>query len=270
MQESAGKLPAGSGSVKVRVWIAAVDKKKAVQSSAYFDVTVGAAPKKIYITNDDSEDPESPVKSIALSVGETVILKVHANGSELSSYARFSWEALKADGIIKITPSKDTQSAVVTVVSAPSGGKVVKASLIVTNVESAKKAKVSVPVSNELVAVTGLEAEKHISSALEAAVEESLSYSFVCSDGSAVTTDKIKVYVTTTLEEGAGYTVSNNKFKLSGKSSNVSVKYNKNDGSFKLKAKKKTAASTQVRVLIVATHADKTIEVFESGVITIG
>ncbi|MBP5331891.1 MAG: hypothetical protein J6Y89_08585 [Lachnospiraceae bacterium] len=33
---------------------------------------------------------------------------------------------------------------------------------------------------------------------------------------------------------------------------------------------KKTADGTQLRVLVVVTHADKTVEVFESGAITIG
>ena len=42
------------------------------------------------------------------------------------------------------------------------------------------------------------------------------------------------------------------------------------DGAFTLKVPKKTADGTKVRVLIVATHADKTIDVYESGVITIG
>ncbi len=267
-----GNIVVGSGKTPgvVRVWLIAVNKKKAAEESAYFDVTVGTAPKKIYVTKDDAGEAGDAVKTVALSVGESVVFFANANGTALSSYTSFTWEALKDKDCLQITALEDTRCAEIRVISAPEGGKVLNASIQVTNVQSGKKVKIKVPITNSVVSVTGLANEKTLGSAAEEAVEEDLGYSFVCSDGSAVTTDKIKVYVTSATEEGEGYTLSNNKFKLSGKSSSVSVKYNKNDGSFKLKAKKKTAAGTQVRVLIVATHADKTIEVFESGVITIG
>ena len=260
-------VSAGKEAGTVRIWIAAVNKKKAVEASAYFDVNVGIAPKKFYITNDAVGETKGGLKSIALSVGDSVTLYAKDFGGTLSPYACFTWEALKDDGNLIITPSKDTQSAVITIKSAPTGGKTIKASLVVTNVESLKKAKISIPISNEIKSVTGLSEEKNISSALEEAVEEKLSYAFVCSDGGTSTTDKVKVYVTTATEEGTGYTLSNNKFKLTQKSK---VKVSYKNGEFVLKVPKKTANGTKIRILIVATHADKTVSVFESGVITIG
>ena len=260
-------VTAGKTAGTARIWIAAVNKKKAVEASAYFDVVVGVAPKKLYVTKDEAGEAKNAVKSVALSAGDSVTLFANSNGTELSPYARFTWEAIKDDDNLVITPSEDTQSAVITVKSAPSDGKVVKASINVINVESLKKVKVSVPISNEVKSVTGLSAEKNLASALEEKLEETLPYSFVCSDGGSTTTDKIKVYTTTSTEEGTGYTLSNNKFKLTQKSK---IKVSYKNGEFTLKAGKKTANGTKLRVLVVATHADKTVSVFESGVITIG
>ncbi len=263
-------VTAGKTAGIARIWIAAVNKKKAVEDAVFFDVKVGTAPKKLYVTKDDLGEKKDAIKSAALSVGGEVSLFVNADGTELSEFATFTWEALKDNDSIKITPSENTQFASVTVLSGPEDGKIVNASIQITNAETGKKVKVKVPISNSVVSVTGISEAKSLASAAEEAVEEDLPYTFVCSDGSKKTTDKIKVYVTTALEEGKGYSVSNNKFTLSAKSTNVTVKYNKNEGTFKIKAKKKTTAGTKVRVLIAATRADKTVEVFESGVITFG
>ncbi|MBO4415304.1 MAG: hypothetical protein J5824_04895, partial [Lachnospiraceae bacterium] len=99
-------------------------------------------------------------------------------------------------------------------------------------------------------------------------VEKTLDYSFVCHDKASQTTDKVKFFVTSALEEKDGYTLSNNKFKLTKKSAKVKVAYK--NGEVKLTAAKGTPDGTQARILIVVTHADKTVEVFESGVITVG
>lgn len=268
---TAGKMAAGKSYEIVRVWIAAIDKKKAVQSSDFFDVIVGVAPKKLYLTKGSTGEKTAAVKSILLNMGDTEKIFVNADGTALSSYAEFTWEAPKDnDGLLLITPSNGTaQSATIGLNSVPTDGKVKKISVNAVNKESGKKISFSVIVSNSIQNFTGLEQTYQLDSAAENAVEQELAYEAVCA-GSGATTDKIKVYVTTALEEGTGYTLTKNdtKFTQSGSKSKVKVTYK--DGKFNLKAPKKTTDGTKVRVLIVATHADKTIDVFESGVITIG
>ncbi|MBO4415994.1 MAG: hypothetical protein J5824_08460 [Lachnospiraceae bacterium] len=260
-------VTAGKKEGTARIWIAAVDKKKAVQASGYFDVLVGMAPKKIYITKEKGADVKDAVKSVALSTGESVWLYANANGTELSSHAKFTWTATKGADNLEITPSASTQSAKISVKAAPTDGKVIKATVTMMNVESGKKVNCSVMIVNEVVSITGLSTDLTLESALEAAVEKQLDYKFVCADGGETTTDKIKVYTTAALDEGTGYSNNGNKFTISSKSK---IKITYKNSEFKLKAAKKTANGTKCRILVVVTHSDKTIDVFESGVITVG
>ncbi|MBO4416383.1 MAG: hypothetical protein J5824_10455 [Lachnospiraceae bacterium] len=266
-------VAAGKTAGVARIWVAAYNSKaKKIEASGYFDVTVGTAPKKLYLTADSKAEKTSAIKSIMLNMGDTETVFVNADGTGLSSYASFTWEAPKdTDGLLSITPSNGTaQSATIGLNSVPTDGKVKKISVNAINNESGKKVSFSVIISNAVKEVTGLSKTYQLDSAAEAAVEATLDYSLVCYSSTGTTTDKIKVYVTTTLEEGTGYTLTKNntKFTQSGSKSKVKVTYK--DGAFTLKAPKKTTDGTKVRVLIVATHADKTIDVFESGVITIG
>ncbi|MBO4415946.1 MAG: hypothetical protein J5824_08215 [Lachnospiraceae bacterium] len=192
---------------------------------------------------------------------------VNANGTELSPHAKFSWTALKDNDCLEIVPSATTHSATIRVKSAPTDGKVLKASVAVVNVESGKKVTVSIMVENAVTSIKGIDETLELDSAAEAAVEQKLDYTLVCADGSPNTTDKIKVYTTSATEEGTGFTNNGKKFTLSSKSK---IKVTYKNGEFTLKAAKKTTDGTKVRVLVVVTHADKSIEVFESGVITIG
>ncbi|MBP5332034.1 MAG: hypothetical protein J6Y89_09310 [Lachnospiraceae bacterium] len=265
--DNAVVVTAGKKEGTARIWIAAVDKKKAVQASGYFDVLVGMAPKKIYITKEKGADVKAAVKSVALSTGESVWLYANANGTELSSHAKFTWTATKGADNLEITPSASAQSAKISVKAAPTDGKVIKATVTMMNVESGKKVNCSVMIVNEVVSITGLSADLTLESALEAAVEKQLDYKFVCADGGETTTDKIKVYTTAALDEGTGYSNTGKKFTLSSKSK---IKITYKNGEFKLKVAKKTANGTKCRILVVVTHSDKTIDVFESGVITIG
>ncbi|MBO4416382.1 MAG: hypothetical protein J5824_10450 [Lachnospiraceae bacterium] len=255
-----------------RIWIAAVDKKKAVQASAYFDVAVGIAPKKMYLTKSHKDEKAEAVKSITLNMGDTENIFVNAEGIDLSSYSTFTWDTSKdTNNLLSVTPSKDGQSARIGIAGAPTDGKTKKVNISVICKESGKKVNISVVVSNAVKSVVGLAGTLQLDSAVETAVEATLGYSFETAAGrDSVTTDKIKVYVTTVLEEGSGYSVSADGKKFTQSSGKSKVKVTYKNGEFTLKAPKKTTDGTQVRVLIVATHADKTIDVFESGIITIG
>ena len=270
-------VAAGKTAGVARIWVAAYNSKaKKIEASGYFDVTVGTAPKKLYLTADSKAEKTAAIKSIMLNNGDTETVFVNADGTGLSSYASFAWEAPKdTDGLLSISPSNGTaQSATIGLKSVPTDGKVKKIAVSAINNESGKKVSFSVIISNAVKEVTGLSKTYQLDSAAEAAVEATLDYSLVCYSSTGTTTDtttdKIKVYVTTALEEGTGYslTKNNTKFTQSGSKSKVKVTYK--NGEFTLKAPKKTNVGTKVRVLIVATHADKSIDVFESGVITIG
>ncbi|MBO4415947.1 MAG: hypothetical protein J5824_08220 [Lachnospiraceae bacterium] len=261
-------VTAGKTGGTVRIWVAAIDSNKEIQASGHFDVSVGTAPKKLFVSNYKNADMTSAIKSVAVNAGESVKLYANANGTELSEHAKFTWTVSKDNGCLEITPSANTQSAKITVKSAPADGKLLKAAITVVNVESGKKVNCSIMIGNEVTEISGLSGSLTLPSAAEEAVEQKLDYTLVCADGTSFTTDKIKVFTTAALEEGAGFTVTNGrKFTLSSKSK---VKVTCKNGEFTLKAAKKTADGTQLRVLVVVTHADKTVEVFESGVITIG
>lgn len=260
-------VTAGKTEGTARIWIGAIDKQKAVQASGYFDVSVGTAPKKIYITEEKGAAATDTVKSVALSTGESVKLYVNANGTELSPHTKFTWTAVKDNDCLEIVPSATTHSATIRAKSAPTDGKVLKASVAVVNVESCKKTTVSILIGNAVTSITGIDEMLELGSAAEAAVEQKLDYTLVCVDGGSNTTDKIKVYTTSATKEGTGFTNNGKKFTLSSKSK---IKITYKNGEFILKAAKKTTDGTKVRVLVVVTHADKSIEVFESGVITIG
>ncbi|MBO4415283.1 MAG: hypothetical protein J5824_04785 [Lachnospiraceae bacterium] len=260
-------VTAGKTEGTARIWIGAIDKQKAVKACEYFDVSVGTAPKKIYVTGEKDAAATETVKSVALSAGGDVELFVNANGTELSPHAKFTWTAVKDNDCLEIIPSDTTHSAVIMVKSAPTDGKVLKASVAVVNVESGRKAKVSIMLQNAVISITGIDETLVLDSAAEAAVEQKLAYTPVCADGGSNTTDKIKVYTTSATEEGSGFTNNGKKFTLSSKSK---IKVTYKNGEFTLKAPKKTTDGTKVRVLVVVTHADKSIEVFESGVISIG
>ncbi|MCR5685591.1 MAG: hypothetical protein K6G81_09270 [Lachnospiraceae bacterium] len=260
-------VTAGKTAGTARVWLAAVDKDKKIQASGYFDVTVGTAPKKLYIAKKKDVQAAEAVKSVCLNAGESVKLYALANGTELSPHAKFTWTALKDNDNLEITLSATTHSATIKAKSAPTDGKALKAAVSAVNDESLKKVNCSVMIVNELKSVKGLSEKLTLESALESGLEQTLDYTFVCADGTNLTTDKIKVYATSALAEGTGYSNNGKKFSLSSKSK---VKVSYKNGEFTLKAPKKTADGTALRVLVVATHADKTIDVFESGVITIG
>lgn len=99
---------------------------------------------------------------------------------------------------------------------------------------------------------------------------------------SYATTDKIKLYVTSNdklREEGDngsyttyGYTLTKgdkkDTFKLTEKSKEVSAKLDK-EGNIILTAKKGTAKGTTAKLLYVATHQDKTIDVYEA-IVSVG
>lgn len=197
---------------------------------------------------------------------------VNADRTVLSQYTTFTWEAPKdTDGLLSITPSSGAkQSALIGLNSAPTDGRVKKIAVNAINNESGKKVSVSIQIVNSVKSITGLSNALQLGSAADSAVEATLDYSLVCYSSDGATTDKIKVYVTTALEEGEGYTLTGGKKFTQSASSKSKVKVTYKDGAFTLKAPKKTADGTKVRVLIVATHADKTIDVYESGVITIG
>ncbi|MCR5323428.1 MAG: hypothetical protein K6E85_09185 [Lachnospiraceae bacterium] len=260
-------VTAGKTEGTARVWLAAVDKQKKIQASGYFDVSVGMAPKKLYITKRKGAPATEAVKSISLNAGETAILYANAPEKGLAPHAKLIWTILKGEDCLEIEPSANTHSARITVTEPPSNGKVLKASIQAVNVESGKKVTCSVLIGNAVTEILGMEEDIELESAEEAAVEKSLGYTVVCVDGSPSTTDKIKVFTTAATEEGKGYTCNGRKFTLSSKSK---VKVTYKNGEFSLKVPKKTKDGTKCRVLVVVTHADKMIEVFESGVITIG
>ncbi|MBP5184880.1 MAG: hypothetical protein J6113_07220, partial [Lachnospiraceae bacterium] len=259
---------AGKKAGTVRVWIASYNSKtKEIKDSGYFDIEVGVAPKKVFVAKESGAAPAAAVKGILLNLGEKE--QIFANGPDaLSPYSTFTWVATKGAEYLKITPSGDTQSAQIEVVSTPTNGKVFKATVVVTNVESGKKVNLSVSVVNETVRYEGMDEELVLDSAVTAAVQKQLEYTPVCHNTNAPSTDKVKVYTTTNTTDGMGYSVTNNKFKLLEASKKV--KATLKNGVITLKAAKKTEAGTKLRVIIVVTHADKTVDIFESAVITVG
>ncbi len=263
-------VTAGKEAGIARVWIAAVDKKKEIKASAYFDVKVGIAPKKLYLTKTSKGEKTGTVKSIMLNMGDEESIFVNADGTDLSAYSTFKWDASSdKDGLLNITPSEDKQSATISLSKAPSDGKVKKVKINIVCNESGKKATITVMVANAVKSFSGLDTAVQMDSAADKAVAKELEIEAVCS-ASGTPTDKIKVYVTTALKEGEGYQVANGKKFSLDSSTKPKIKTSYKNGKFTVTAPKGTADGTKVRVLIAVTHADKTVDVFESGVITIG
>ena len=263
-------VTSGKEAGTARIWIAAVDKKKEIKASAYFDVKVGIAPKKLYLTKTSKGEKSGAVKSIMLNMGDEESIFVNADGTELSAYSTFKWDASSdKDGLLNITPSGDKQSATISLSKAPSDGKVKKVKINIVCNESGKKATITVMVANAVKSFSGLDTAVQMDSAAEKAVDKELAIEAVCS-ASGTPTDKIKVYVTTALKEGEGYQVANGKKFSLDSSTKPKIKASYKNGKFTVTAPKGTADGTKVRVLIAVTHGDKTVDVFESGVITIG
>ena len=263
-------VTSGKEAGTARIWIAAVDKKKEIKASAYFDVKVGIAPKKLYLTKTSKGEKSGAVKSIMLNMGDEESIFVNADGTELSAYSTFKWDASSdKDGLLNITPSEDKQSATISLSKAPSDGKVKKVKINVVCNESGKKAAITVMVANAVKSFSGLDTAVQMDSAADKAVAKELEIEAVCS-ASGTPTDKIKVYVTTALKEGEGYQVTDGKKFSQDSSAKAKIKATYKNGKFTVTAPKGTADGTKVRVLIAVTHADKTVDVFESGVITIG
>ena len=106
-----------------------------------------------------------------------------------------------------------------------------------------------------------------IDSAKDAAKQKDIKLEPICM-ANGKTTDKIKVFITDTTGKEEGYTCDGKKFTLTSKSKSVKVSYK--NGTITLKAAKGTENGTTAKIIVVATHADKTVDVFESGVITVG
>ena len=196
--------------------------------------------------------------------GESVALLAGADGTELSMYSKFSWTVTKDGGCLEVVPSEDKQSAVISVKSAPTTGKPVKAKLVVTSMESGKKVSCTVLISNEVKEFKGLADAITIDSAKDAAKQKDIKLEPICM-ANGKTTDKIKVFITDATGKEEGYTCDGKKFTLTSKSKSVKVSYK--NGTITLKAAKGTENGTTAKIIVVATHA---VDVFESGVITVG
>jgi len=115
--------------------------------------------------------------------------------------------------------------------------------------------------------------------AFESSMNLGENFDYKAKGNSYATTDKIKVYVTSNdkLREEAdnvsyktyGYTLTKgdkkDTFKLDEKSKEISAKLDK-EGNITLTAKKGAAKGTTAKLLYVATHQDKTIDVYEASV----
>ncbi len=283
-------VTAGKTEGTARVWLAAYDsKKKAVKACGYVDIIVGTAPKKVFVVKleyafgnssagengvSSSSGAATPipdisnaVKSISLNAGESVALLAGADGTELSMYSKFFWTVTKDGGCLEVVPSEDKKSAIISVKSAPTTGKPVKAKLVVTSMESGKKANCTILISNEVTGFKGFTDAISIESAKDAAKQKDIKLEPICS-ANGKTTDKIKVYITDSTGKEEGYTCDGKKFTLTSKSKSIKVSYK--NGTVTLKAAKGTENGTTAKLIVVATHADKTVDVFESGVITVG
>lgn len=265
----------------VRVWIAEYHKKdKAIASYGYFDVVVKEAPKKFTIGKSGVDG-----KKATINVKEEITLSVALpEGVTASDDTTYKW-AVKAPKDIEATAYTLTENNETATFKATAMSKVAKAdkyTITCTNVQSGKKATFSVTVANDLVSYAI--ADQQIASAASAKVEATIGWScetelglaLNATEGKLDTTDKVKVYVSKDVdtESAKTWTVDETKktpkFSLTGtKSSELKAKFDKKTGKITLTAKKGTADGTKAQVIIVMTHADKTIDV-QTFAVTIG
>ncbi len=266
----------------VRVWIAEYNKKeKVVASYGYFDVVVKEAPKKFDLS------VAGVAKKATINVKDTVTLDVTLpEDATASADTTYKWEVKApknaAEGSYALTPATDGKSATFTANKMSAIAKADKYAITCTNVQSGKKAKFTVTVANDLVSYAI--ADQKMESAASEKQTLTLGWSCETDMGLALnveekkvdTTDKIKVYVSDDVDtdEAKTWEVDETgktpKFKLTGdKSKLVTAKFDKKTSQIVLTAKKGTEDGATAQVIVVITHADKSIDV-ETFTVTVG
>ncbi|MBQ8613092.1 MAG: hypothetical protein IJ416_02605 [Ruminiclostridium sp.] len=295
------KVVAGKTAGSIEVWVAELDADKEIVAYNFTTVEVKMAPAKFTVEipaveevkGEDGkvtqEAKEAIAKKATVNVGTAVDLALNITTENVSEDATYTWTLKAAKGAEEKTnytlEGKGTK-ATFTPVAMTTATKADKYTITCTNDQSGKKATFAVTVTNDISAMTF--GDIALESAAAAASELKLLWNtdvyktttaaaFKNSKGEVVyaTTDKIKAYVTSTIdtEEAKAWTITSNKgkdkFTLTGeKSSALAVKIAK-DGTITLKAKKGTEDGTKVQVTFAVTHADKTIDVY-TAVVTIG
>lgn len=276
-------VTAGKKAGTAVIWVAEINKAKEIVAYASFEVDVKVAPKKFTLVSGEVE------KKKTVNVTEEVALAVNNGEEVVSEDATYTWTIKAPKGIpadtteVYFTLAADGKNATFTASAMTTTAKADKYTITCVNDQSQKKATFTVTVVNDLTSVTLGDIE------LETATEDKVVKELVCNSDYTVeaayapaavdgvvpfaTTDKVKLYVAEVPKEGNAYEIDETgkapKFKFTGtKATALTAKVAK-DGKITLTAKKGTEAGTQVQLIWVSTHADKTIDVFTT-IVTIG
>lgn len=275
-KDSSVTITAGKEAGSAVIWVAEVDKKaKTVGAYAKINCTVKMAPSKFTIEVPKTESAEAITKKTTLTVGSTLTLAVNVSKPEtVDADTTYTWSVklpknAAIDKNIAFEEGETEGTCTFTFKEMVNATKAESYTITCVNDQSQKKSTFKVTVVNDITAVTIGDAETiAIADATEAKQTATVKATIATNAGANVadSTDKIKVYIAGTDKIGAGegYTLTvgekKDTFKLTTKSKEVSAKYK--DGDITLTAKKGTAGKT-VKLLVVVTHKDKTIDVYE-------
>lgn len=280
-------VTAGKKAGTAVIWVAEINKAKEVVAYASFEVAVKEAPKKFSIEIPATEDAEAIAKKATVNVGTSVALAVvlpeEVTASDDTTY---TWTVKGPKGVTEdaYTLTGNDAAATFKATAMTTTAKADKYTITCTNDQSQKKAKFTVTVVNDLTDVKL--GDIKLDNADEAKVVKELvcnadytveaAYAPAAVEGVVpyATTDKVKLYVAEVPEgEAKAYTIDeagkNPKFQFTGtKAKALTAKIDK-QGKITLTAKKGTEGGTQVQLIWVSTHADKTIDVYTT-IVTIG
>ena len=276
-KDSSVTITAGKEAGSAVIWVAEVDKKaKTVGAYAKINCTVKMAPSKFTIEVPKTGSAEAITKKTTLTVGSSVTLAVNVSKPEtgVDESTTYTWSVklpknAAIDKNIAFEEGDTEGTCTFTFKEMVNATKAESYTITCVNDQSQKKSTFKVTVVNDITAVTIGDAETiAIADATEAKQTATVKATIATNAGANVadSTDKIKVYIAGTdkIGEGEGYTLTvgekKDTFKLTTKSKEVSAKYK--DGDITLTAKKGVAGKT-VKLLVVVTHKDKTIDVYE-------
>ena len=261
---------------KVKVWIAEYhEAKKKIIAYSCFDVTVKVADKGVSLETDKEKSPGVIVahNTATVTAGSSVTVKVKSAIENASPDNIYKWTLILPkycdEDIVAMTLSEDKRSCTLKMNSILYYDEVTYVRVRCVNEQSRSAVTYLVRIQNSITSVKGIDKAIKLKSAQNILRKVTITPEITtCFDGITDHTDKIAAYVIPGTTGGYKY-AENGKLIVAKKSKTVTAAVD-DAGRIKVKAGAGTPDGTQVRVLYIVKHADKTFDVYESGVITIG
>ncbi len=271
------KVTAGTKAGKVKVWIAELyEDTKQVIAYACIDVTVKVADKEFGLSLVEEKSPGVIVtaeNTATSNAGSSATIQIAHTINDVSPDTTYNWKLILPkycdEDLVTMQVADDTRSCTLKLNSILYYDEITYVRIRCVNEQSRNVATYRIRIQNNITSVTGIEKPVKLRSAMNIMRKVTITPQITTRfEDVTDNTDRIKAFVLTGAEGGYEYT-KNGKLLITKRAKTVTVTIDE-AGRIKLKANAGTPDGTEVRVLYVVIHADRTFDVYESGVITVG